>query len=82
MKTLNIMEATCNFWQTNTAIAIRASMSYWRRKINAGDTSEHALLKFNHFSAKQEAYRNKKTVIEILVEPPKDEWKPAPLSWN
>ena len=72
----------CSFWQTNTAIAIRSSMCYWRRKIARGDHSENALLKFNHFSAKHEAYRNKKTVIEIPVEPPKDEWKPSPLQWT
>lgn len=75
------MEA--NFWQTNEAIAIRSSMSYWRKKIAKGDHSENALLKFNHFSAKHEAYRNKKAaIVELPTLPTQDEWKPPPLSWD
>ena len=72
----------CKYWQTGEALAIRSSMSYWRKKIVKGDTSENALLKYNQFSAKNEAYKNKKTVVEILIEPPKEEWRPTPLQWT
>ena len=72
----------CNFWQTNTAIAIRSSMSYWKKKIARGDHSENALLKFNYFAAKHEAYRNKKVVIEPPAPQQEVIWQPPPLSWD
>ena len=80
LKALSRMQA--NFWQTNEAISIRSSMSYWRKKIAGGDHSENALLKFNHYSAKHEAYRNKKAVIEPTVHQQEVVWKPPPLSWD